>query len=90
MPFDIVDASSRGAGAEHLGARRVHALVVGRGLRRELGEVAGEPQVAGGRELARPVGQPRRRRRRGRRAPRASAAGGAGLRCDGSPSYQPP
>ena len=90
MPFDIVDASSLRAGAEHLGPHRVHALVVGRGLRRELGEVAGEPEVAGGGELARPFGEAASRRRRGRRAPRASAAAGAGLRCDGSPSYQPP
>ena len=46
-----------GAEAEHLRTRLVHALVVGRGLRRELGEVAGEAEVARGRELARPVGQ---------------------------------
>ena len=76
MPFDIVDASSLRPGAEHLGAHRVHALVVGRGLRGELGEVAGEAQVARGRDLARPLGQPARaarerrelRRERGRRA----------------------
>ena len=90
MPFDIVDASSRGPGAEHLGARRVHALVVGRGLRGELGEMAGEPQVARGRDLARPLGEPAARRRRASRARAASTAGGAGFRCDGSPSYQPP
>ena len=90
MPFDIVDASSRGPRAEHLGAHRVHALVVGRGLRGELGEVAGEAEVAGGRELARPVGEPGRAAgERGELRARARPAG-AGFRCDGSPSYQPP
>ena len=90
MPFDIVDASALGPGAEHLGPHRVHALVVGRGLRGELGEVAGEPEVARGRELRARVRRAASRRRRASASSCASAAAGAGFRCDGSPSYQPP
>ena len=73
MPFDIVDASSRGRGAEHLGAYRVHTLVVGRGLRRELGEVSGQAQVARGGNFA-------GRARRAAVAPPASAASSAASR----------
>ena len=66
----------------------MHALVVGRGLRRELGEMAGEAQVAGGgthgafgqaRGATREVGELGGER-----------GAGAGFRCDGLPSYQPP
>ena len=90
MPFDIVDASCAGARPNTSARARVHALVVGRGLRGELGEVTGEPQVAGGRDFARPRRQLGGAAGERRRAPRRARRRGAGLRCDGSPSYQPP
>ena len=64
--------------AEDLGAHLVHAGVVGRRLRGQLGEVAGQAQVARRGQLGRPLGQLRRRRRRAtpprRRWPRRWAA----------------
>ena len=79
-----------GALAEDLGAHLVHAGVVGRGLGGQLGEVAGQAEVAGRGQLGGPLGEPRRRRRRGDATSAAMAASVGGLRRAGLPSYQPP
>ena len=60
MPFDIVEASSRARAREHLGARGVHALVVGCGLRGQLGQMPGESEVALGGDFSSALGEPRR------------------------------
>ena len=88
----MTESSAAVRAGEHLGPGRVHAGVVRRGQRGELGEVAGEPEVAVAAE--RPAPGPGRRAGRRRRPAsaisRASAASGAGLRWAGLPSYQPP
>jgi hypothetical protein len=52
----MVDRSSA-APSRRLGSDLVHAGVVGRGLSGELGEVAGQPEVAGVGQLRGPLGQ---------------------------------
>ena len=57
-PLLIVLRSSCGAAAEDVGAHPVHARVVGRGLGGQLGEVAGQAEVAGVGQLGGPLGEP--------------------------------
>ena len=73
----------------HVGPGAVHRRVVGCGERGELGEMTREPEVA--------LAASATARAASRSAPPASAASspasaasGAGLRCAGLPSYQPP
>ncbi len=89
MPFDIVEASALARVPNTSARTACNALVVGRGLRRELGEVAREPEIT-------PAASSRARSASLSAPPAsaasscASSAAGAGFRCDGSPSYQPP
>ena len=53
----MVLRSSCGAATEDLGADLVDAGVVGRGLGGQLGEVAGEAEVAGVGQLGGPLGE---------------------------------
>ena len=90
MPFDIVDASAWPGRRTPRPAPRAHPCRRARPApraRRDDRRAAGRPPAA---SSARALGEPRRAAGERRRAPRASAAAGAGLRCDGSPSYQPP
>ena len=90
MPFVISDVSALAPALVEVGAGGVDGGVVGRGRRRQLDEVAGQPQVAGVGDLdgarRQPAGAAGQRRQLGRPAPPR----GAGLRFAGSPSHHPP